>query len=296
MAADARHIVAVGMFDGLHRGHAFVLQQLKRLGAERGLEPEVLTFADHPAATLAPDHAPRLIMPGSRKAGLIASRFGIKAVKLIDFSPEFAAMTGAEFLALLKHEYSAACIAMGFNNHIGSDRLDAAAAAECGIIDVVALPQFPEASGLCSSAAREAVGKADFGEAGRILGYAFELCGTVVHGNKLGRTIGYPTANISPQAGPRQLLPPDGVYAAEAFTGESNTPFRAVVNIGLRPTVDSTGRGRTIEAHLLDFDSDIYGSLLRLEFLSRIRGEKKFESLADLRCQIDKDADSARFL
>lgn len=116
----------------------------------------------------------------------------------------------------------------------------------------------------------------------------------MVEGNKLGRTIGYPTANISPSCGSRQLLPPDGVYAADAFTAPDKEKHRAIVNIGVRPTVDKSGQNRTIEAHILDFDADLYGTELRLEFITRLRDEKKFESLDELRRQLDSDAESAR--
>lgn len=294
MADSPRYIVAVGMFDGLHRGHAFVLRELCREAAARGLRPKVLTFSDHPIATLAPERAPRLIMPAECKAALITSAFGISDVALTDFSPRFASMTGREFLEKLRHDHRADCIAMGFNNHIGSDRLDARAASALGIIDVVPLPALPEGECLCSSAVREAIAEADFDAASRILGHSFDLCGTVVEGNKLGRTIGYPTANISPSCGSRQMLPPDGVYAADAFTAPDKETHRAIVNIGVRPTVDKSGQNRTIEAHILDFDADLYGTELRLEFITRLRDEKKFESLDELRRQLDSDAESAR--
>lgn len=140
---------------------------------------------------------------------------------------------------------------------------------------------------------REAIAEADFDAASRILGRSFDLCGTVVEGNRLGRTIGYPTANISPSSGSRQLLPPDGVYAAEAFTAPDKEKHRAIVNIGVRPTVDKSGQNRTIEAHILDFDADLYGTELRLEFITRLRDEKRFESLDELRLQLDSDAESA---
>lgn len=196
MADSPRYIVAVGMFDGLHRGHAFVLRELCREAAARGLRPKVLTFSDHPIATLAPERAPRLIMPAECKAALITSAFGISDVVLTDFSPRFASMTGREFLEKLRHEHRADCIAMGFNNHIGSDRLDARAASALGIIDVVPLPALPEGECLCSSAVREAIAEADFDAVSRILGRSFDLCGTVVEGNKLGRTIEIGRAHV----------------------------------------------------------------------------------------------------
>lgn len=291
---EARYMAAVGMFDGLHSGHLFVLGQLRRLAAERGLRPMVITFRRHPADTLAPTKAPKLIMGPAAKAEAIRSLAAIDTVEVTDFTPRFAAMTAAAFLSLLK-ERGVAALAMGFNNHIGSDRLDADAARALGIIDITALPPCPGDESTSSSALRQAIAEADFDTAARLLGRPFSIEGTVVGGKQLGRTIGFPTANISPELSDRQLLPPDGAYAADIAIDGDSTTHRAMVNIGIRPTVDHTAAPvRTIEAHILDFDADIYGRHTTLTFRRRLRPERRFDSLDALRAQLTLDAAAAR--
>ncbi len=291
---EARYMAAVGMFDGLHSGHLFVLGQLRRLAAERGLQPMVITFRRHPADTLAPSKAPKLIMGPEAKAEAIRSLAAIDTVEVTDFTPRFASMTAAAFLTLLK-ERGVAALAMGFNNHIGSDRLDADAARALGIIDIAALPPCPGDESTSSSALRQAIAEADFDTAARLLGRPFTIEGTVVGGKQLGRTIGFPTANISPEIADRQLLPPDGAYAADIAIDGDSTTHRAMVNIGLRPTVDHTAPpARTIEAHILDFDADIYGRHTILTFRRRLRPERRFNSLDALRAQLALDAAAAR--
>lgn len=292
----AVYMATVGMFDGLHTGHLFVLGELKRRAADKGLCPMAITFARHPAETLAPGHAPRLLMSAEAKRKAIAGLAGIEAVELIDFSPEFAAMPAARFLEMLKAK-GVSSLAMGFNNHIGSDRLDAKAASALGIIDIEQLPPCPGDEATSSSALRSAIAEADFGRAATLLGRPYTIDGTVTGGKRLGRTIGFPTANIATALGPRQLLPPDGAYAADITLDGEASPRRAIVNIGLRPTVDnSTEPARTIEAHILDFDADIYGTHVSLTFLRRLRPERRFPSLDALRAQLAIDAQAARTL
>lgn len=289
-----RYIAAVGMFDGMHAGHLFVLGQLRRLAAERDLRPMVITFRRHPADTLTPAKAPKLIMGPAAKTKAIRTLAAIDTVEVTDFTPQFAAMTAAQFLASLK-DRGVAALAMGFNNHIGSDRLDADAARALGIIDIVALPPCPGDEHTSSSALRQAIAEADFGTAARLLGRPFAIEGTVVGGKQLGRTIGFPTANISPELADRQLLPPDGAYAADIAIDGDSTTHRAMVNIGIRPTVDHTDApARTIEAHILDFDADIYGRRTTLTFRRRLRPERCFDSLDTLRTQLALDAEAAR--
>ena len=291
---EARYMAATGMFDGLHAGHLFVLAKLRRRAAARGLQPMVISFANHPSETLRPDKPVRLLMSAPAKRKAIRELAGIDTVEIIDFTPDFAAMTAAQYLATLKKK-GVAALAMGFNNHIGSDRLDATGAAALGIIDIEQLPPCPGDEATSSSALRHAIADADLDTAAGLLGRPFAIDGTVVGGKRLGRTIGFPTANIAPTLGPRQLLPPDGVYAADiTLEGETDTR-RAMVNIGVRPTVDKSATpARSIEAHILDFDADIYGTPVSLAFLRRLRSERRFPSLDALRAQLALDATAAR--
>lgn len=293
---EARYMAATGMFDGLHAGHLFVLAELRRRAADRGLQPMVISFANHPSETLRPDKPVRLLMSAPAKRKAIRELAGIDTVEIIDFTPDFAAMTAAQYLATLKKKGIAA-LAMGFNNHIGSDRLDATDAAALGIIDIEQLPPCPGDEATSSSALRHAIADADLDTAAGLLGRPFAIDGTVVGGKRLGRTIGFPTANIAPTLGSRQLLPPDGVYAADITLEGETATRRAMVNIGVRPTVDnSAAPARSIEAHILDFDADIYGTPVSLAFLRRLRSERRFPSLDALRAQLALDATAARHI
>lgn len=295
-APEARYMAATGMFDGLHAGHLFVLAELRRRAAARGLLPMVISFGNHPSETLRPDRPVRLLMSADAKRKAISTLAGIDTVEIIDFTPEFAAMTAAQYLTALKKRGIAA-LAMGFNNHIGSDRLDAVGAATLGIVDIEQLPPCPGDEATSSSALRRAIADADFDTAATLLGRPYTIDGTVVGGKRLGRTIGFPTANIAPALGTRQLLPPDGAYAADITLAGETTPRRAMVNIGLRPTVDkSAAPARTIEAHILDFAADIYNTTVTLTFLRRLRPERRFPSLDALRVQLALDAAAARHL
>ena len=293
-STEARYMAATGMFDGLHAGHLFVLAELRRRAADRGLQPMVISFANHPSETLRPNKPVRLLMSAPAKRKAIRELAGIDTVEIIDFTPDFAAMTAAQYLATLKKK-GVAALAMGFNNHIGSDRLDATNAAALGIIDIEQLPPCPGDEATSSSALRHAIADADLDTAAGLLGRPFAIDGTVVGGKRLGRTIGFPTANIAPTLGSRQLLPPDGVYAADITLEGETATRRAMVNIGVRPTVDnSAAPARSIEAHILDFDADIYGTPVSLAFLRRLRSERRFPSLDALRVQLALDATAAR--
>ncbi len=280
------------MFDGLHAGHRFVLGRLRDIAASQGLEPLVLTFSNHPLSVLAPERAPLLLMPPHIKVADIEAECGIGNVEVLDFTRELAAMTGREFLEMLR-DRGVELLAMGFNNTIGSDRLNAAAAAALGVMDVVELDACPGIEHGSSTAVRAALGRGDVDEAAALLGRAFEMEGMVVEGKQLGRTIGYPTANLAIEPG--LMVPAVGVYAVDVFVDGADVPVRGMLNIGYRPTVDSSDAPKqSIEVHLLDYSANLYGLPLRVRFLRRLRGEQRFESLDALRAQLALDAAAAR--
>lgn len=292
MTRQGRFAATIGMFDGLHAGHRYVLGQLKNVAASRALEPLVLTFANHPLSVLAPERAPLLLMPPHIKVSDIKAECGIDNVEVLDFTPSLATLTARQFLERLR-DRGVVLLAMGFNNTIGSDRLNAADAAALGVVDVVQLDACPGVEHGSSTAIRAALGRGDVGEAATLLGHSFEMEGTVVGGKQLGRTIGYPTANMSVDQG--LLIPAGGVYAVDVYVDDEVTPVRGMLNIGYRPTVDSAPTPKqSIEVHLLDYSGNLYGRRLRLRFLRRLRGEKRFEDLDALRAQLALDAASAR--
>ena len=191
-------------------------------------------------------------------------------------------MTATQFLEMLRAK-GVGLLLMGFNNRIGSDRRCGAELAD-GSIEVLTATELPQ-EGVSSSEVRSAVESGDMERAANMLGRPFALEGEVVAGRQVGRTIGFPTANI--RVGTGALMPPNGVY--EAAVGDR----KAVVNIGCRPTLDN-GSDVTVEVHLLDFDGNLYGKTLKVEFLRRLRPEMKFGSLEELKAQIARDIESVR--
>ena len=274
--------VAVGTFDGVHLGHREVIA-----GSDT-----VLTFEPHPTAVIQPGAAPRLLTDMKRKARLVDS-LGAQELVVIPFDGDFAARSAQQFVDdVLVGSLGATHVAVGENFRFGHKaRGDAELLRADGRFQTRVV-QLLEIDGevVSSSHIRGLVlgGAVDY--AGRLLGDSFTLCGEVVHGDRRGRELGYPTANIVPD--PAYVTPGHGVYAARATSADGET-YAAAVSIGVRPTF-VTGRGELVEAYLLDFDGDLYGSRLQLAFLKRLRGEKRFESVDGLVDQMALDVEAAR--
>jgi riboflavin kinase / FMN adenylyltransferase len=275
-AARRPRRLAVGEFDGVHLGHREVIR-----GAET-----VLTFEPHPRTVVAPDSAPKLLTSLETKADLIAS-LGVQELVVIPFDGARMAQTAQEFVDQeLIGRLGAERVSVGENFRFGNRaRGDAAllreqSAFETRVVELVEL----DGEIISSTHIRGLVGAGDVAAAARFLGAPFQLRGTVAHGDKRGRTLGFPTANLVPD--PRLVVPDHGIYACRAAVdGETHV---AAVNVGIRPTF-KTGRGLLIEAFLLDFERDIYGSELRLDFLERLRGERRFDSVDALVEQMGED-------
>jgi riboflavin kinase / FMN adenylyltransferase len=279
---DAQHRprrLAVGEFDGVHAGHREVIR-----GADA-----VLTFEPHPRTVVAPAAAPKLLTTLEQKADLIAA-LGVEELIVIPFDGSFAAQTAQEFVDhVLVAQLGATWVSVGENFRFGNrargdaDLLLAQDAFETRVVELVEL----EGQIVSSSHIRGLIAAGDVGAAARLLGAPFELRGQVVHGDKRGRTLGFPTANLVPD--PAHAVPDHGIYATRAVVpglGE----WAAAVSIGVRPTF-VTGRGLLVEAFLLEFDGDLYGRELRLEFVARTRGERRFESVDALVAQMHADID-----
>ncbi len=269
--------VAVGTFDGVHRGHREVIA-----GSD-----SVLTFDPHPVAVVAPQHTPKLLTTLERKAELI-SDLGVSELVVIPFDADFAQLSAEEFIGrVLVDALGAACVSVGENFHFGHRALgDAQLLAADERFSTVVHPLL-EIDGeiVSSSHIRGLVLAGEVAEANRLLGQPFLVSGEVVHGDERGRELGFPTANLVPQEA--LVCPGHGVYAGLA------DGHPAAVSIGVRPTF-TTGRGELIEAHLLDFDGDLYGRQLRIEFLARLRGERRFDSPEQLVEQIRRDVEHTR--
>jgi riboflavin kinase/FMN adenylyltransferase len=274
--------VAVGTFDGVHLGHREVIA-----GSDT-----VLTFEPHPTAVIQPGAAPRLLTDMKRKARLVDS-LGARELVVIPFDGDFAARSAQQFVDdVLVGSLGATHVAVGENFRFGHKARGDAELLRADERFQTRVVQLLEIDGevVSSSHIRGLVlgGAVDY--AGRLLGDPFTLCGEVVHGDRRGRELGYPTANIVPD--PAYVTPGHGVYAARATSADGET-YAAAVSIGVRPTF-VTGRGELVEAYLLDFDGDLYGSRLELAFLKRLRGEKRFESVDALVDQMALDVEAAR--
>jgi riboflavin kinase/FMN adenylyltransferase len=269
--------VAVGTFDGVHLGHREVIA-----GAE-----SVLTFEPHPASVITPQHTPKLLTTFERKAELIAS-LGVQELIVIPFDAEFAARSAVEFIDdVLVGALGASQVAIGENFRFGHR-----AQGDTQLLQVderfsTIVHPLLEIDGevVSSSHIRGLLIAGEVGEANRLLGSPFQITGEVVHGDARGRELGFPTANLVPDDA--LVCPGHGVYACVA--GE----HPAAVNVGVRPTFQ-TGRGELIEAYLLDFADDIYGSQLTLSFLARLRGERRFADAESLIEQMHRDVERTR--
>jgi len=269
--------VAIGTFDGVHRGHREVIQ-----GADT-----VLTFEPHPLAVIHPEATPKLISTFNVKRDLIAG-LGVEELVIIPFDKGFASQTAEEFVAdVLIDRLGAEQVSVGENFRFGKgaqgtpEFLREQRDFETRVVPLV------EAAGetISSSHIRGLVAAGEVGPAAEFLGGPFLFEGEVVPGDRRGRELGMPTANLVPDE--RFVVPGHGVYAAWAHG------YPAAVNVGVRPTFE-TGRGLLVEAHLIGFEGDLYGETLRIAFLDRLRGEKLFETVDDLVEQMNRDVDEAK--
>jgi len=274
--------VAVGTFDGVHVGHREVIR-----GAD-----SVLTFDPHPVSVVAPQHTPKLLTTLARKAELVAS-LDVQELIVIPFDAEFAKRSAGEFIDdVLVGALGATQVAIGENFRFGHKAQgDPPLLSADGRFTTVVHPLL-EVDGeiVSSSHIRGLVLAGEVAEADRLLGESFELRGEVVHGDERGRELGFPTANLVPDEA--LVCPGHGVYACIAES-EALGARAAAVSIGVRPTF-KTGRGELIEAYILDFDGEIYGGDLRLRFLERLRGERRFEDPAALVEQMHRDVARTR--
>ena len=269
--------VAIGTFDGVHRGHREVIR-----GADT-----VLTFEPHPLAVIHPEATPKLISTFDVKRDLIAG-LGVDQLVVIPFDRGFSSQTAEEFVNdVLIQRLGAEQVSVGENFRFGRGAKGTAEfLSEHDEFETRVVP-LVEAAGetISSSHIRGLVAAGEVGPAAEFLGGPFLFEGEVVAGDRRGRELGMPTANLVPDE--RYVVPGHGVYAAWAHG------YPAAVNVGVRPTFE-TGRGLLVEAHLIDFEGDLYGETLRIAFIERLRGEKRFESVDDLVAQMNRDVDKAK--
>jgi len=288
-------VLALGNFDGVHRGHRKILDRVRRVANERGATATVMTFDPHPPRVVRPDKAPPLLMTTEQRLEAIAGS-GVQGAAIVRFTHEMSQWDPETFVrSVLVDWMRVGEVWVGANFLFGHDRagnfsmlrtLGARYGFKAEKIDPVRYKDFV----VSSTRIRRLVGEGRVDEAGALLGHQYYVDGSVVHGDHRGAAIGFPTANLCTE---NELLPPHGVYATTTTIAGVVRP--SITNVGVRPTVEASDRV-TVETHLFDFTGNLYGARLRIGFVQRLRDERRFESLDGLREQIAADCDRARVL
>ena len=312
-------VATIGSFDGVHRGHRCLLEQVREMADERRMKAVAVTFALSPKSVLGGSDVALLNSMEERVA--LLTQAGMDEVALLDFTREMAAMTARDFMQqVLKEQLGVAVLVIGYDHRFGRGRTDGFDdyvhyGRELGIEVVRGEACMEDGEAVSSSRIRRCIAEGSVTEAAHLLGYNYRLCGTVVGGYRVGRKIGFPTANIDNTD--NKLLPADGVYAVKVnmqWTMENgkmtnapkmkenncqlsivNCQFRGMLNIGHRPTMNN-GQERSIEVHILDFEGDLYGQSLCVEFMERLRDEQTFENQEALISQLETDKARVRTL
>jgi riboflavin kinase/FMN adenylyltransferase len=311
LPAFRRAVITIGTFDGVHTGHQQILEQLRQEASRIDGETVIITFHPHPRKIVKGASADiRLINTLREKIELLAWK-KIDHLVIVPFTEAFSQLTAEQYIKeFLLAKFHPHTIIIGYDHQFGKGRkgdyhlLEDFSRQENFQLQEIPVHLLNEIS-VSSTRIREAIGQADLATANRLLGYDFFFSGRVVEGNKLGRTIGYPTANLQVED-PEKLIPGDGVYAVEIIEVPdkideegANTanpfggghPWKGMMNIGLRPTVDGTRR--VIEVNIFDFSSDLYGKTLRIFIKKHLRGEQKFTGLDALKQQLAQDRENA---
>lgn len=287
-------IVTIGSFDGVHLGHRKIIDTLVAIAKENRGESVVVTFHPHPRKIIRPDIPMQLISSTDEKYEQL-SQAGVDHIIEVPFTRDFSMLSAEEYVMdFLYGKIKPHTIVIGYDHHFGHDRKGDIHLLRELLKDKVQVIEIPEQliqdANVSSTAIRKSIAEGRMQDAATMLGRLYQFSGWVVHGNKLGRTIGFPTANIKPIC-EDQLLPPIGIYAAFAQYG--NKQYKAAVSIGKNPTV-TDDLALKYEAFLLDFDEELYGQQICLKFEEKIRDEVKFESLEALKTQITADVATVR--
>ena len=291
---DGPRIATIGTFDGVHRGHRALIDHARSRATASSRPLTVITFDQPPAALLRPEQFPGAIVSTARKVELLRLA-GAGEVIVLPFTEDLSRITAEGFMDVLASDAQVRELYTGEGFALGHKRK--------GTVDVLtelagergmrfeAIPRIEDRHGVVSSSEiRKAIQRGDAGEAASMLGRWFRVEGEVIHGARVGRTIGYPTANILPEEGLVQLA--DGIYASLAHLPDRNDPIPAMTYIGTRPALN-TGR-RAIETHVLDFDGDLYGHVLSVDFVARQRADADFPSVDELIAQLKRDEAETR--
>ncbi len=292
VASEADTAFTIGIFDGVHLGHQHLLSQLRSMAHQEGLVPCVLTFRNHPRAVLAPGADIAYITPLEERISRLRDA-GVERVVDLEFTLELSQLSAREFLSLLNSHMNMRGLVVGPDFAMGHNRdgtipVIEGIGADLGFWVRTVDPLYLGDSAVKSSAIRGAIASGDVAGACRLLGRTYSLTGTVVHGARRGSTLGFPTANLEVE--PTTMVPENGIYATWATIDGQRYP--SATNVGVRPTFGSGPK--LVEVFIMDFDQDIYGKALNLEFVERLREELAFGSVDELVRQMKLDVEQAR--
>ena len=288
--------ISIGFFDGVHKGHATLLRQLVKQAKARGLQSVVITFSTHPREALHANYVPKLLTINSERVAML-EKFGIDVCLLLPFDKNFSDQSSKYFMKhVLVEQLNMKYLLVGYDHHFGNDREHGYDYyKELGESLGVEVEQFTpyqvKKQNISSSFIRKAIEAGDMVAANEYLGYPYFLEGSVVSGYKIGRTLGFPTANIA-VSDVRKLLPKQGVYAVRVKLVDSQETYNGMLYIGVRPTVVNQSVAKSIEVHLFDFEGDIYHQQVEISFLDYVRDENRFDSLDSLANQLHRDMEA----
>ena len=283
-------VATIGFFDGVHRGHRYLIDQVKAVAREHGMQSMVITFDRHPREVLHSDYMPQMLSTLSEKTAMIKAT-GVDRCEVLPFDEAMASLSAYDFMkTVLRDRLGVKYLVIGYDNRFGHNRAEGFEdyvrfGRELGIEVIRAKAFVLNGVNISSSVVRTFLSEGEVEMAAMCLGYRYSITGKVVSGVQEGRKMGFPTANISTE-GIKKMLPANGVYAVVAMLSDG-TQYQAMMNIGTRPTFH--GEKTTLEVNLFDFSGDLYGKQLSVLFVKRIREERKFESEKALKRQLEKD-------
>lgn len=288
-------VATIGFFDGVHKGHRFLINKVMETASQMGMASMAVTFAVHPRQVICPDWHPQLLSTFDEKISLLAQT-GIDQLVALPFDVGIARLPARDFMAdVLLHQLGVRVLVMGYDNRFGHRTADRSESfedyvrygRELGITVQLCNPYDVDEIRISSSQVRHFLLEGDMEQATRCLGRPYELTGEVIRGEHIGTQLGFPTANLQP-ACTDKLIPAPGAYAVKIRVGDSQESLHGMMNIGRRPTFDGTHL--TLEAHILHFNANLYGQQMTVSFIHRLRSEMKFDSHEALAIQLAADA------
>ena len=290
-------VATIGFFDGVHRGHRYLIEQVREAAVACGFASGVVTFPVHPRKVVQPEYRPELLTTYEEKVSLLAET-GLDYCMMLDFTPEIAILSAREFMLFLRNHYNIRALVIGYDHRFGHNRSEnfedyCRYGEELNIYIVRARAYTDKEGKISSSVIRQLLKEGEVSQAAKFLGYNYYLDGTVVDGYKVGRKIGFPTANLQVDCSDK-LIPSEGVYAVYVYV--EGKKWAGMLNIGHRPTINN-GNNLSIEVNILNFSENIYHKEMRIEFVKYLRPEEKYDTIDALIAQMHKDREkTARIL